>query len=49
MVNDFVFETFPVGLTAVAAMFALMSEYFSVVPVVPVVATYMPSNGLPTP
>ena len=30
-------------------MFELTNEYLIVVAVVPVVATYVPSNGLPTP
>ena len=45
----FVSETTPVGVTAPETILAFTREYLSVVPVVPVVAMYVPSKGAPTP
>jgi hypothetical protein len=47
--NCFVRETTAVGFTEADATLALVREYLIVVPVVPVVAVYVPSKGWPTP
>ena len=45
----FVRETTAAGLIEADATFAFVREYLIVVPVVPVVAVYVPSNGSPAP